>query len=237
MKVIVIKKKWILFFMVVVLVIVVMGYLFNSYRYAAVATFMPTLTKVIVLDPGHGGVDPGAVSKNGVMEKDINLAIAKYLKEYLEQSGAVVILTRSEDVGLYSEGGSLRKKKNEDLRKRKEIVENSGADLFITIHLNAFQQVQYYGAQTFYPNNNLAGKSLAESIQRELVNTLDKRNKRVALPKDGVYVIKGLDIPAVLVECGFLSNPNEEKLLRKSDYQKKIAWAIYVGIQNYFAHN
>ncbi|SNS40012.1 N-acetylmuramoyl-L-alanine amidase [Anaerovirgula multivorans] len=235
MKLIIVKRKWILITLALLVVITISIPIYKNYRYRAVATLMPSLTKVIVLDPGHGGVDPGAVSKNGVKEKDINLEIAEYLREYLEQSGAVVIMTRTEDVGLYSSGGSLRQKKNEDLRRRKEIVQKSGGDIFITIHLNSFQQTQYYGAQTFYPKDNSIGKPLAEKIQAELVNTLDKNNKRVALAKEGVYVIKGLDIPTVLVECGFLSNPNEEKLLKTSNYQKKIAWAIYVGIQKYFS--
>lgn len=235
MKLIIVKKRWGIIALAVLVIAVVSFTIYRNYHYRAVATFMPSLTKVIVLDPGHGGVDPGAVSKTGVKEKDINLKIAVYLKEYLEQSGAVVIMTRTEDVGLYSSGGSIRQMKNEDLKKRKEIVQNSGGDIFITIHLNSFQQTQYYGAQTFYPKDNTTSKLLAESIQKELVNTLDKSNKRVALAKDGVYVIKGLEIPTALVECGFLSNVNEEKLLKTSNYQKKIAWAIYVGIQNYFA--
>lgn len=210
---------------------------FHHYRYRSITTLMPSLTKVIVIDPGHGGIDPGAVSKNGVMEKNINLAIAHHLREYLQQSGAVVIMTRTEDVGLYSDGGTIRQKKNEDLRKRKEIVKNSKADIFITIHLNSFQQTQYYGAQTFYPKDNPAGKPLAIKIQEAFIDALDKNNKRVALAKNDVYLIKGLDIPTVLVECGFLSNPQEEKLLQKSDYQKKVAWAIYIGIQNYFSYS
>ncbi|SDL21438.1 N-acetylmuramoyl-L-alanine amidase CwlD [Natronincola ferrireducens] len=235
MKIIVIKKKWII--LTVTISIIVGGCLgiWQYYNSRVAATFLPSLTKVIVLDPGHGGVDPGAVSKNGVVEKDINLAIALHLKGFLEQSGAIVIMTRTEDKGLYSSGGSIRQKKNEDLRNRKEIVENSNADIFITIHLNAFSQTQYYGAQTFYPKGNAEGKKLAVKVQEELINTLDKNNKRVALEKEGIYIIKGLDIPTVLVECGFLSNPQEEKLLQKASYQKKIAWAIYIGIQRYFS--
>ena len=223
-------------FISMVLVLVILA-LWNNFRFRAVATFMPSITKVIVLDAGHGGVDPGTVSKSGIKEKDINLTIAKYLRDYLEQSGAVVIMTRTKDIGLYSSDGSLRKKKNEDLKARKEIVKNSRGDIFITIHLNSFPDSKYYGAQTFYPPDNSGGKNLAERIQEELINALNRDNKRVALSKDGIYLIRGLDIPTALVECGFLSNPNEEKLLIKSDYQKKIAWAIYMGIQNYFARN
>ncbi|AOY75066.1 N-acetylmuramoyl-L-alanine amidase CwlD [Clostridium formicaceticum] len=234
MKVIIIRKRWIYISIVLLFISALSIACINYCKIKAVFHTLPTLTKVVLLDAGHGGVDPGAVSKGGVKEKDINLAIALYLKEYLEQSGAVVVMTRTKDEGLYSEGGSLREKKNEDLRKRKEMVKESGPDIFITIHLNSFPQTQYHGAQTFYPKDNTKGKVLAEKIQEELINTLDKNNKRVALPKEDVYIIKGLDIPTTLVECGFLSNPKEEQLLQKSSYQKQIAWGIYMGIQRYF---
>ncbi len=237
MRIILIKKRSLLYFLVATILLIIVLFIWNNYRFKAVATFMPSLTRIIVLDPGHGGEDPGTVGKTGIKEKDINLIIAKHLRDYLQQSGAIVIMTRTEDKALSTGGASLKKRKNEDLRRRKEIVETSRGDIFITIHLNSFPQSQYYGAQTFYPPDNSRGKILAENIQSELINILDKNNKRVALPKSEVYLIKGLDIPTCLVECGFLSNPKEERLLGKSDYQKKIAWAIYVGIQNYFANN
>lgn len=235
MKIIIIKKKWIVSILAIVIIFIITLSLVKHYRYKAIASFLPRLTKVIILDAGHGGIDPGAVSKGGAKEKDINLAIASYLKEYLEESGASVIMTRTEDKGLYSSEGSSRQKKTQDLKRRKEIIKESRGDLFITIHLNSFPQSQYYGAQTFYSKDNSLGKLLAEKIQEEFINTLDKENKRTALAKEDVYIIKGLDIPTVLVECGFLSNPAEEKLLQKSSYQKKVAWAIYMGIQNYFS--
>ncbi len=195
---------------------------------------IPSTTRTVVIDPGHGGIDPGAVGKNSTLEKDINLEISLYLREYLEQSGAVVILTREKDVGLYDEEGSIRNKKNQDLKRRKDIVKDSNGSLFITIHLNSFTQSQYYGAQAFYPKDNIGGKELAKVIQEELINVLDQQNKRVPLPKDNIYLIKNINIPTVLVECGFLSNPQELTKLKNKEYQKKIAWALYVGIQRYF---
>jgi N-acetylmuramoyl-L-alanine amidase len=237
MKVIIINKRWLItvFCLFIILTIVFWGLYKNQKKYQPV--LFPGTTKVIVIDPGHGGVDPGAVGKKGVKEKNVNLAIALHLREFLEQSGTVVIMTRTEDKGLYSEGGSIRQKKNEDLKNRKEIVKNSYAHIFITIHLNSFPQSQYYGAQTFYPKDNPQGQVLAEKIQEEMVRVLDANNKRIALPKEDIYIIKGLDKPTVLIECGFLSNPREEKLLNNSNYQKKIAWAIYSGVQKYFADN
>lgn len=239
MKVIIISRKWIIKITGLLLCVALIISVINYTAGRKVQTiFLPGTTKVIVIDPGHGGVDPGAIGKiMNIKEKHINLMISKYLKEYLEQSGAVVIMTRKDDRGLYSNTGTLRQKKNEDLRNRKEIVQNSHADIFITIHLNSFPQTQYYGAQTFYPKDNLKGKILAEKIQAELIDVLDKNNTRVALVKEGMYLIRGLDIPTALIECGFLSNPQEEKLLSTTAYQKKVAWAIYIGIQKYFEDN
>lgn len=228
--------------MAVVSIVLCIVLLFSVYIFYSnsntVSTMMPATAKVVAIDPGHGGIDPGAIGKlTGAHEKDINLQIAKYLKGYLEQSGTLVVMTRRDDSGLYSNNGTIRKKKNEDLRNRKEIVRSSNADIFITIHLNSFPQTKYYGAQTFYPLDNPASKLLAEKIQTQLIDILDKNNNRKAQAKEGVYIIKGLDIPTTLIECGFLSNPTEDKLLNSSDYQKKVAWAIYVGIQKYFEDN
>ncbi|MDR5659515.1 N-acetylmuramoyl-L-alanine amidase CwlD [Serpentinicella sp. ANB-PHB4] len=245
MKFIVVEKKWIYYIVCALLCALLCVFLLflaiNKLIYIrsepSEPCLMPVTTKVIVIDPGHGGVDPGAIGKSGIKEKNINLSISQYLKEYLEQDGGVVIMTRNDDYGLYSEGGSIRQKKNEDLRNRRAVVTNAQPDIFVTIHLNSFPQTKYYGAQTFYPKGSTTGKDLAEKIQEELKNVLDQGNKRVALEKEGVYIIKGLDIPTALVECGFLSNPNEEKLLGTSEYQQKVAFAIYMGIQKYFENN
>jgi len=235
LKVIIIRKKWIVLAIIGTIIFAIILSLINYYRYKAIASFLPNIQKTIILDAGHGGIDPGAVSRGGVKEKDITLAIVLYLKEYLAESGATVVMTRIRDEGLYSPEGSVSQKKTQDLKRRKEVIKDNNGDLFITVHLNSFPQSQYYGAQTFYSKDNSSGKLLAEKIQEELINNLDKENKRTVLAKDDVYIIKGLDIPTVLVECGFLSNPNEEKLLQKPSYQKKVAWAIYMGIQKYFS--
>ncbi|KAB3535509.1 N-acetylmuramoyl-L-alanine amidase CwlD [Alkaliphilus pronyensis] len=235
MKLIVIKKTSLYITSLIIIAILVL--IIATSWHKSITTFnrLPSTTKTIVIDPGHGGIDPGAVGRSGVVEKDINLAIAKYLREYLEQSGSYVIMTRETDTGLYSQSGSIRNKKNEDLRNRKDIVRNSKGDIFIIIHLNSFPQRQYYGAQSFYASDNPQGKMLAKIIQEEFKNILDENNKRVALPKDNIYLLRGLEIPTVLLECGFLSNSTEEKKLADKNYQKKIAWSIYVGIQRYFA--
>ena len=202
-----------------------------------VMKYMPVTDKTIVLDAGHGGIDPGAMNKDKtVLEKDINLQITMKIKELIEASGGNVILTRDKDVSLYEEGNNktTRQKYNENLKNRKKIIENSQADMFISIHLNSFEDSKYYGAQTFYPAGKEDGKSLAQIIQTELKRVADNTNNREIKPREDLYLIKDNQMASVLIECGFLSNENEAKLLVDEEYKEKIAWAIYVGIQKYF---
>ena len=202
-----------------------------------VMEYMPVTDKTIVLDAGHGGIDPGAMSNDKtVLEKDINLQITKKIKELIEASGGNVILTRESDVSLYEEGENktTRQKYNENLKNRKKIIEQSQADMFISIHLNAFDDSKYYGAQTFYPTNKDDSKSLAQIVQTELKRIVDSTNNREIKPREDLYLLKDNEMPSILIECGFLSNEKEAKLLTEDEYQDKIAWAIYVGIQKYF---
>lgn len=195
----------------------------------------PVDSKTIVIDAGHGGEDGGAVSKNGVIEAHINLQIALKLQKLLEQSGAKVILTRSNDNAIYNEGKkTLREKKVSDIKNRVKIGNNSFADIFVSIHLNKIPQSQYYGWQTFYKKKSKEGKKLATSIQMNLNEAIQKENKRVPLEINNVYIIKHVEIPTCIVECGFLSNEEEEKELQTEDYQEKLAWGICNGIMDYF---
>ena len=198
--------------------------------------YLPITNKIIGIDPGHGGVDPGAVSKNGVKEDEINLKIALKLKRFIEHSGGIAILTRDKDIGLYSDKSTtLRQMKNEDLKNRKALIEAAECDIFLTIHLNSFTKSKYYGSQTFYSEVVPDSKKLAYIIQDELKNVLDKENMRVPSFRDDVYLITEIGIPSVLIEAGFLSNSDEERLLTTSEYQEKIAWSIYAGIMKYFS--
>lgn len=190
--------------------------------------------KVVIIDAGHGGIDGGAVGKSGVIEKNINLAIAKKLKGYIESSGDMCIMIREVDEGLYSQEGTIGNKKVEDLKNRKNIIRENRADIFISIHLNSFPQSQYYGAQVFYQRGDEESKKLAKFVQDELLKVLDRNNKRIEKESDTYFILKGNKIPSLIVECGFLSNPEEESLLQQEDYQNKISWAIYCGIEKYF---
>ncbi|SHI76826.1 N-acetylmuramoyl-L-alanine amidase [Lutispora thermophila DSM 19022] len=201
---------------------------------AMIISRFPMKNKIIIIDPGHGGIDPGAIGVTGVLEDEINLQIALKLRKLIEQSGGIALMIREDDSGLYSGGSSrIREKKNEDLRERRKMVNESSADIFISIHLNFFPQSQYYGAQCFYNEGDEEGKKLAELIQAELIDVIRNNNTRKAKSIDTVYILKNNKMPSVLVECGFISNYEEERLLKDEKYQEKLAWAIFMGIMKY----
>ena len=187
---------------------------------------------VVVVDPGHGGVDPGMVGVNNTIEKDINLQISKLLKEMLEEKGMTVILTREEDEGLYNE--SDNNKKTSDMKKRCEIITENGADLVISIHQNSFSDEAVSGAQVFYYKHSKEGEALAQSIQASFKERVDESNTRKAKENDTYYMLVHTPCPTVIVECGFITNYEEAALLVTEDYQKKVSEAIMEGILEYW---
>ena len=191
--------------------------------------------KIIVLDPGHGGIDGGAKSENGVIEKDINLSIALKTKKLLEDKGYKVIMTRSEDVGLYTEGKKVKEKKREDLGNRVKIKRDTKCDVFISIHQNMFPQKNCRGAQV-WSSNNENSKKLGQIIQKSFRENLDSNNKREAKVAKKEYKILNdyYDGASVIVECGFLSNEEECSLLVKEEYQEKIADTLLKAVEEYF---
>jgi N-acetylmuramoyl-L-alanine amidase len=196
---------------------------------------LPVSGKTIVIDAGHGKPDEGAQSSNGTTEAETNLKIALKLQNLLEQSGTTVILTRSDENAIYDiDAKTLKQKKISDIHNRVKIGNESSADLFVSIHLNKIPQQQYDGWQTFYKAGSNEGKKLAESIQNNLNEAIQKENNRIAKTIDNIYIIKHVEIPITIVECGFLSNPTEEKKLLEDDYQNRLAWGIYNGIIDYF---
>ena len=187
----------------------------------------------VVIDPGHGGVDGGAEADDGTPEKNINLNIALKLKQLAENGGWNVIMTREEDTGLYSEQNStIRSKKTEDLKKRKEIFDSSAADAAVSIHLNSYTADRSVrGAQVFYADGSEESKMLAECIQDQM------KNRRRAMAKSDVLILQQAKVPTVIAECGFLSNYEESRTLRTDEYQNKLAKNIYSGIKNYIENN
>ena len=196
---------------------------------------VPVTNKVIIIDAGHGIPDGGAVGNNGTLEAEINLKIGLKLQKLLEESGAIVILTRSDENGIYEkEESSIGQKKVSDIKNRVKIGNESSADIYVSINLNKIQQQQYDGWQVFYKEVSEEGKELAENIQNALNETIEKENNRIAKSIDNIYIIKHVEIPTVIVECGFLSNYKEEEKLNKDEYQEKLAYGIYLGIMDYF---
>ena len=198
-------------------------------------TASPVSGKTVVLDAGHGVPDEGAQSSNGTTEAETNLKIALKVQNLLEQSGCNVILTRSDENAIYDlDSNTLKQKKISDIRNRVKIGNESSADIFVSIHLNKIPQAQYYGWQCFYKPNNEQSIKLAKKLQENLNKSIQKENKRVPMKLDTVYIMKHVEIPISIVECGFLSNPEEEKQLLDDNYQNRLAWGIYNGIQEYF---
>ena len=232
---IVLNKKTIRIF-VFSIFIFALGFAFISDQKESVPTVsLPVSGKTIVIDAGHGKPDEGAESSRGTTEAETNLKIALKLQNLLEQSGCSVVLTRSDENAIYDiDSKTLRQKKISDIHNRVKIGNESSADIFVSIHLNKIPQQQYDGWQTFYNAQNADGQKLAVSIQKSLNDAIQKENNRVAKSIENIYIVKHVEIPLTIVECGFLSNPEEEKLLLEDEYQNRLAWGIYNGIIDYF---
>lgn len=190
--------------------------------------------KVVVIDAGHGGFDPGKVGTAGTLEKDINLAIALEVKELLELNGITVIMTREEDKGLYADSDS--NKKSADMKARVQLLYDTDPILAVSIHQNSFTDPSSHGAQVFYYEGSAEGKRGAEILQKVLKRELADSNHRLEKANTSYYMLKKSPCPLVIAECGFLSNPEEEKLLQEPDYQRKLAWAIHLGIMEWISN-
>lgn len=201
---------------------------------SAPATSWAVANRTIVIDPGHGGIDPGAVGSGGVKEKEIVLQVSKRLEQLLKHAGAKVLMTRESDIDLStSSSGSLLKRKREDLSKRVALANDNDASAFLSIHVNAFPSSRWRGAQTFYQKKDYDSKKLAECIQSELIRIM-KNTTRAAKPSD-FYTTRNTKMAGVIIEIGFISNPAEASLINKPAYQRKLANAIYSGLVKYYA--
>ena len=232
---IVLNKKTIRIFVLSIFVMMFGIALIGDQKESVPTVTLPVSGKTIVIDAGHGKPDEGAESSRGTTEAETNLKIALKLQNLLEQSGCSVILTRSDENAIYDiDSKTLRQKKISDIHNRVKIGNESSADIFVSIHLNKIPQQQYDGWQTFYNAQNAEGQKLAVSIQNNLNDAIQKENNRVAKSIENIYIVKHVEIPITIVECGFLSNPDEEKLLLEDEYQNRLAWGIYNGIIDYF---
>jgi N-acetylmuramoyl-L-alanine amidase len=234
---IIIVKRNNIILIALIFLLAVAAYSLNVNSDGVLPTNAEDKKRTVMLDPGHGGEDPGAVSDySGLKEKDVNLSIVLNVKQMLEAEGFNVILTREEDKLEYQpETKNIIQKRKEDLTRRKKMMDEGSADIVVSVHLNKFPQTQYFGAQTFYPPNSPESQKLAGIIQKKLIEIVDPNNKREAmLKKEPIIILKDAKTTTTIVECGFLSNPEEEKLLGTKEYQDKLALAIKEGIVKYF---
>ncbi len=182
----------------------------------------------VVIDAGHGGMDGGKIGINGEIEKEINLSIAQKLKSLLEQQGIAVVMTRTDDNGLYEE--SISNKKQQDMKRRCELINETEAALVVSIHQNSYTEASVRGPQVFYYKNSAAAKEIAVILQDALNDLLEIEKPRACKANDSYYILRKTERPTVIVECGFLSNPEEAELLSTESYQQKVAQAISTGV-------
>lgn len=223
---------WVLAFFLLIVI-----FTYESPDHSSWSTWsLPLAGTVIAIDPGHGGKDGGAVSSNGeVIEKDVTLAVSLYLRDFLQQSGAYVVMTREEDRDLASPGADRqRKRKSEDARNRVKLINESSPDFLVSIHVNSIPSPKWSGAQTFYYPGFKESHEMSYLIQDEIRRVLSN-TERSPSKTDDVFIIREVQCPAVLVEVGFVSNKKEANRLQSSEYQKALANAIYQGILRHYA--
>lgn len=189
----------------------------------------------IVIDPGHGGEDGGATSCTGRMESNYNLEISRRLDDLMHLLGYQTVMTRTSDVSIYTTGDTIARKKISDLKERVRIVNNTSNALLLSIHQNQFSDSRYSGAQVFYAKTD-GSKELGQGLQTQLVASLNPGSNRKSKPVSGVYLMENIRCTGVLIECGFLSNPQEEAKLRSGEYQKKLCCVIAASVNQYLSN-
>lgn len=230
------KKKWVRWSISVLGIILLLS-IFNyeiATRHSWKQWSLPLSGRVIVIDPGHGGPDGGAQGGN-TQEKDITLKISKQMRDYLQQSGAIVYLTRETDTDLAGNTKGLSRRKTVDLKNRVAFIKKHHPDCVISIHLNAIPSAKWRGAQTFFHPKSDENQKLAKFIQDSLRTQLQNTD-RYAKAINTIYLLKKVEAPAALVEVGFLSNPSERQLLQTKKYQQKVSESIYQGVLRYFTN-
>lgn len=238
----VVLRQWIkkpLFIPCVLLVLVIAsitGTLFLTIPAVKIVTATTDpASRMIILDAGHGGEDGGTSGNDGTMEKDINLDITLRLKAMLESAGFQVKMTRDSDISINDPNlSTVKQRKVSDIKNRLKMIQNTPNCVFISIHQNHFTESKYNGTQVFYSKNNADSKIIAENIQGQVISFIQPENKRETKPAtESIYLLWNTNVPAVLVECGFLSNPTEAQQLKDPTYQQKMAFSIFCGILRY----
>ena len=218
----------------ILMTIVVIYLTITLYGKAIKPVFSEKKSITVIVDAGHGNPDGGASGNSGICESEINLQISKKISAKLKEKCYNVIMTRETGDGIYTEGSTIKEKKLSDMHRREEIINGSDADICISIHMNHFSDPSVSGAQVFYAKNGDDSFHLADCIRNKLVPLYEKNDRILKPVPEGVYLMKKSIIPSCLVECGFLSNAENEALLLSDDYQEKIAEAVVFGIEEYF---
>lgn len=194
--------------------------------------------RTVIIDAGHGGEDSGAIGVSGVLEKDLNLEIAAELGELFTKEGYAVVYTRTKDKLLYEEHQNIKGiRKISDLKNRCKIAAEYPNSLFVSIHMNSFSNQKYSGLQVYYSPKNEESRNLASSVQTSVKNSLQTENERKIKKGEGMYVLENVDNVAILIECGFLTNPDECEKLSQKEYQKSLSFSIFCGIIEYIEKN
>ena len=225
----------VIFLLLIIVLLLLSGIYFSVHPRESKSASISSKAFTVVLDCGHGGPDGGAVGADGTLEKDINLALGFSLQELLEQSGYRVVMTRTADSFICDDPtASLREQNTSDLHNRLKIAESESNSVFISLHMNQFSQAQYWGSQLFYSPNHPDSKALAGAIRERLISTVQQGNKRALKEMDSsVYIIHKATHPALLLECGFMSNPAELEKFKDKKYRSAFAFAVLLGINDY----
>ena len=223
-------KKYGIFYIFVCAAVLLSAALLSKLGSAIAVSSAQEASPVVVIDAGHGGEDGGAISVSGIRESGINLEISLRLNDMLHFLGVDTRMIRTEDVSVYTEGDTIAAKKVSDIKNRVAFVRDTPNAVLVSVHQNHYSEEKYRGAQVFYADGS---KTLAERLQAALIAQVDPNNHRACKPAKDVYLMEHVNCPAVLIECGFLSNYAEEQLLRDPTYQKKLAAAVAVGLLTY----
>jgi N-acetylmuramoyl-L-alanine amidase len=218
----------------------VVGISINLYGKNIANVYSSTLPyeKIIIIDAGHGGEDPGAVAENGLLEKDLNLQIAYEMGKALEEKGYIVVYTRTDDRLLYKEEENIKGiRKISDLKNRCKIAERYQDSIFVSVHMNSFGSEKYSGLQVYYSNKNANSRLLADTVQSRVIKDLQTSNTRATKPGKDMYILENINNTAILIECGFLTNKDELKKLSEKEYQKQLSFSIVCGIIEYIETN
>ena len=233
------KKQILIVVLIFTLIFFVMVFIAAKNNRSMLTSLSVGDVKTVIIDAGHGGFDGGAVAADGTVEKDINLSIAQKLNMVMSFLGYDTIMTRNDDISVHDEGAStVRQKKVSDIHNRMKITQDNPDSVFVSIHQNFYSDPAQKGTQVFYSKNNVGSLSLAQSIQDSVVEKIQPENKR-AVKASGteIYLLYYASVPSVLVECGFISNPSETRLLKDESYQKNMSMAIASGICSYLTNS